>query len=86
MVGNTTATEYLLIFNGTGEFVIKLSAENDFGQSNLSASITIVVEEPSSEENPDNSKSNLFWYLFAGGWVLIAGFIGVAVVKVKKKK
>ncbi|MHA1856067.1 MAG: hypothetical protein ACTSWX_05090 [Promethearchaeota archaeon] len=36
-------------------------------------------------DNLDNKKINLFWYFFAGGWVLVTGFIGIAVIKGKKK-
>ncbi|MHA1719553.1 MAG: hypothetical protein ACTSWX_05095 [Promethearchaeota archaeon] len=43
-IGSATNTEYFLTFNGTGEFIIKLSAQNEFGESILSTSITIVVD------------------------------------------
>jgi len=77
--GNTTSTEFVLEFNSTGEYVIEITAQNEYGESIRSVSITIIVEEIKPNINP-------FWYFFAGGWLLVAGFIGVAFVKVKLKK
>jgi parallel beta-helix repeat protein len=76
--GNMTFTEYLLEFNNTGEYVIEITAQNEYGESIRSLSISIIVEEL--------KPNNLFWYFFGGGWILVAGFIGVAFVKVKLKK
>ncbi len=82
LIGNTTSTEFLIEFNDTGEFIIGLTALNAFGESNRSLSISIIVEKLI----PDKSKTNFFWYIFGGGWILVAGFIGFAVVKVKLKR
>lgn len=80
-VGNTTITNYTLEFDINGNYLIELSAQNVYGISNRSISIVIIVDDPNLDES-----NNLFWYFFGGGWILVAGFIGVAFVNVKLKK
>ncbi|MHA1561282.1 MAG: NosD domain-containing protein [Promethearchaeota archaeon] len=79
--GNTTTTNYTLEFDFNGDYLIEITAQNVYGVSNRSLSILIIVDDPNLE-----GSDNYFWYLFGGGWILVAGFIGVAFVKVKLKK
>jgi len=65
--------------NESGTYLITVTAINGAEESEHSDAITIIVLI-------DDSNNNLFWYLFGGGWLLVAGFIGIAFVKVKMKK
>jgi len=65
--------------NETGTYSIAVTAIYGAEESEHSDTITIIVLL-------DDSKNNIFWYFFAGGWLLVAAFIGIAIVKVKMKK
>lgn len=77
---NSTGTlEQNIWLNETGTYSITVTAINGAEESEHSDAITIIVLL-------DDSNSSVFWYLFTGGWLLVAGFIGIAFVKVKMKK
>ncbi|QEE16723.1 hypothetical protein DSAG12_02553 [Promethearchaeum syntrophicum] len=82
IAGNTTITEFLLEFDNNGDYIVGLSVQNEYGISNRALPITIIDENPNFKESNDNH----YRYFFGGGWIIVAGFIGVAFVKMKLKK
>ncbi len=79
LINSTDTLEQNIWLNESGTYIITVTATYGAEESEHSDTITIIVLL-------DDSKNNLFWYLFAGGWLLVAVFIGIAFVKVKMKK